>query len=195
MRCSQLQNRRYDWKATVIHYTTSRMVAGSRSDEVIVIHLPNPYGRTTPWGLRSLKQKPVLQTEIKIFWGVERGRCMGLTTAPSSVSRLSIQCGILNIPQPYRTPLFVTEKAFFFICSWSSYLLLNIPTNLHGLLPGQLCFLYVDDIRTSQESHLRVSMVCYENIITFYLLMMFDLTGNTYEPPWSLTGIALIFNI
>jgi hypothetical protein len=36
--------------------------------------------------------------------GVERGRCVGLTTLPSSVSRLYRQCGILNISQPYRSP-------------------------------------------------------------------------------------------
>jgi hypothetical protein len=38
------------------------------------------------------------------FWGVERGRWVGLTTLPPSVSQLSRQCGILNISQPYRPP-------------------------------------------------------------------------------------------
>jgi hypothetical protein len=32
-------------------------VAGSRPDEVIFLNLPNPYGRTRPWGLISLWQK------------------------------------------------------------------------------------------------------------------------------------------
>jgi hypothetical protein len=49
-----------------------------------------------------------------IFPGVERGRCVGLTTLPPSVSRLSIQCGIFNNSRPYRPPRPVTTIALLF---------------------------------------------------------------------------------
>jgi hypothetical protein len=43
-----------------------------------------------------------------IFCGVERGRYVELTNISPSVSRLSRQCGILNISQPYRPLRLVT---------------------------------------------------------------------------------------
>jgi hypothetical protein len=54
------------------------------------------------------------QGEMKGLWGVERGRRVRLITSPPSVSRLSIQCGILNTSQPYRPPRRVMEIALAF---------------------------------------------------------------------------------
>jgi hypothetical protein len=44
-----------------------------------------------------------------------RGGCIGLTTLPPSVSRLSRQCGIVNISEPYTPPRPVTgiEKKWY----------------------------------------------------------------------------------
>jgi hypothetical protein len=53
--------------------------------------------------------------KIIIFLESQRGRCVGLTTLPPSVSRLSRQCGILNISQPCRPSRPVTGISFIWI--------------------------------------------------------------------------------
>jgi hypothetical protein len=50
-----------------------------------------------------------------MFLGIERGRCLRLTTLPPSESRLSRQCGIVNISQPYRSPKPVAGIALLYV--------------------------------------------------------------------------------
>jgi hypothetical protein len=52
--------------------------------------------------------------KIIMFLGVERCRRVSLTTLAPSVRRLSGQCMILNISQPYRPPLPVTGIALLY---------------------------------------------------------------------------------
>jgi hypothetical protein len=73
---------------------------------------------------------------------VVRLLCVRLTTSPPSVSRLSWQCTILN------TSADKTSTA----CYADSF-----------------TFLYVDDVRTSQETCLWASTACYGDRFTFYI--------------------------
>jgi hypothetical protein len=53
----------------------------------------------------------------KRFWGLERGRRVGLTISLLYVARLSTYCVILKISEPYRTPRSVTGRVYLLYCT------------------------------------------------------------------------------
>jgi hypothetical protein len=78
---------------------------------------PNPSGCTRPLGLASIRNEYQKHTN-NVSGRVERGLYVGMTTLPQSMSRLSRQCGILNISQPYRPPQPVMGIALLFLLSF-----------------------------------------------------------------------------
>jgi hypothetical protein len=54
----------------------------------------------------------------------------------------------------------------------------------HGLLLGLLQFVFVDDVRTSQETHVRSSTACYVDSFTLHMQVIFrPHKKHTYGPP------------
>jgi hypothetical protein len=82
-------------------------------------------------GVQPLTEMSTGNIKKKSFWGVKCGWCVGLTTLPPSTSRLSRQCGILNISQPNRTPRPVTEIALLLQAYFCSvYILCGVQTRV-----------------------------------------------------------------
>jgi hypothetical protein len=71
-----------------------------------------------------------------------RGRCIGLTTSPPSVSRLSIQCGILSTSQPYKP---VTGIALLYqsVTVMKAFLPGTLPNCHYGLTVKQVALEFI----------------------------------------------------
>jgi hypothetical protein len=81
--------------------------------------------------------------------------------------------------ETYGPPWPVTGTVSLFICRWCSYLTGSTPMDLHGLLQEQFHFLYVDDVRISQETQIRTS--------TAYC----GISASAYfEPEWRCVGAS-----
>jgi hypothetical protein len=86
---------------------------GSRPDEVNdFINLPSLSGHTRPWGLLSLLTEISTRRRKIMFLGI---RARPVRKSGNLVSRLSRQCGIPNISQPYRPPRPVTGIAILYL--------------------------------------------------------------------------------
>jgi hypothetical protein len=83
----------------------------------------------------------------KCFWTVKRGQRVRLKTLPSTVSRLSRQCGILDISQPYRPPWPVTAIAFYYFC-----LSVLHVTPIRSLRTAHVCVLPVKTMQVFQPA-------------------------------------------
>jgi hypothetical protein len=110
---------------------------GSSPDKAtaLLFNLPKSSGRLSH-GVYSACNRNEYQ---KTFLWVRCGRCAGLTTSPpSSVSRLSRQCGILDISQPYRPPRPVARTALLcFLSNHEDFLL--VVTTKSDLKAREIC--------------------------------------------------------
>jgi hypothetical protein len=109
-----------------------------------------------------------------------------LATLSPFVSRLSRQCGVLNISQPYRPPRSVTGIDLHFLCKLCSYLTGNTPMGLHVLLH----FLtYMKSIPHRKHSLLRWELYFW------HYLMFIPHRKHAYWPQRPVTGITSLFNV
>jgi hypothetical protein len=100
-------------------------------------------------------------TTFQKIWGTECGRCIRLTTLRPAVSKLSRQCGILNISQPYRPLQPATGIALLL-------LLLPLPTQSQPIKSNQfvrevqLQYLAQKNIRPGRPtSQFRILLSCF----------------------------------
>jgi hypothetical protein len=126
---------------------------------------------------------------MKYFWGVERGRCVGLTSPPS-VSWLSIQCGSSNAPQPYRPPRTATSIALFLrLTSPPSLSWLSIQCGISNVPQPYR------PPRTATSIALLLRLTSPPSVSWLSIQCGSSNVPQPYRPPWTATSIALLFTV
>jgi hypothetical protein len=103
----------------------------TRWSEWIFFNFLTPTSRTRRWGFTQPLTEMSTRSWKESLLGSELGLCVRPTTLPPSVSRLSRQCKILNISQPYRPLRYVTGIAILFFFYF--YFCCHLTVSRHSL--------------------------------------------------------------
>jgi hypothetical protein len=145
------------YKAQIVRLKAGCRVSVTRQGEWIFFNVHISSGRIRLWGLFSLCETGVPESENKVILG-SIGRSAREDDKPIT-GRPSRQCEILNISQPYRPPQPVTEIDLLL------HMHMFVPHRKHSYGPPWP--VTVDKVRTPQETYLWSYTACNEDSFTF----------------------------
>jgi hypothetical protein len=108
-----------------------------------------------------------------------------LTTLPPSVSRLSRQCGILNISQLYRPPRPVMDSLIFYMQ------MMFVPYRKHTSRPPRPVT-GIALVPHGKHTYRPSRPVIGISLLLYMQMMFLPHRNHTYKPPRPVTGIALV---